>query len=136
LILNIDLASHAINHVKYRPELQILLMYHFVNIFHALNDDPHIPPYCMERILQLCLVKVDRLMATRKPKDWWTAFGVTSVLRSSYHGPRVEASRPLTDFVVEDLEEEGKQQANAFDAMTFWSALLFNGVVHACDAGS
>jgi hypothetical protein len=118
--------SHAINHVKYKPELQILLMYHFVDAFHALNDNLYTLPCCAERILQLHHVKkIDKLMDEHEPKDWWTAFRVTSVLRSSYHGPRMEASPPLVDLAVEDPEEEGKNQANAFDAMAFWSTLLF-----------
>lgn len=46
--------SRAVNYFKHRLELRVLLMYHFAMAFRLLGDRATIP-YCVSRILDLCL---------------------------------------------------------------------------------
>jgi hypothetical protein len=120
--------SAAVNHDKHRPELQILLVYHFVNAFHALKYKPNRKewpnlPCCAQEILESCRKVPTALSIPLKPQEQEAAFRVAWILKSSYHGPAIEA--PQLSLFPADDGEEAKEQVNTFDALVFWSILVF-----------
>jgi hypothetical protein len=121
--------STAVNYNKHRPELQILLVYHFVDAFRALNDKldgyerPKLP-CCAQGILELCHEEPLVLSIPFESREQETAFRVAWILKSSYHGPAIEAPQ-LSQLPAND-GEEAKEQVNTFEALAFWSTAVFH----------
>lgn len=121
--------SHAVNFNEHRPELQILLVYHFVDAFRALKDkldgdeSPRLP-CCAQEILELCHREPRALSTPLASREQEAAFRVAWLLQSSYHGPAIEA--PHLSQIPADDGEEAQEQVQTFDALAFWLTAVFH----------
>lgn len=110
--------SYALNHNSYRSELRILLMYHFVGAFDALNNMETVSCQCSNKILEECLKVKDNVC---NPAEWEIAYRISKTFKESYHGPKKDEApccgRGLTD---DEPDDRRKNREAAFDAMAFW----------------
>lgn len=116
--------SHAVNYLKYRLELRVLLMYHFALAFHSLGDRTAIP-CCAKRLQDLCLYKGERKEDKSPLSDWDLASCISDKVNKSYlhYGKDVV---PLSMGVIADegLSDKINRESDTFDSLSFWLSLL------------
>ncbi|CAI7673286.1 unnamed protein product [Penicillium viridicatum] len=116
--------SHAVNYLKYRLELRVLLMYHFALAFHSLGARTAIP-CCAKRLQGLCLYKGERKEDKCPISDWDLASCISDKVNKSYlHCGKDVVPLSMGVFADEDLSDKINRESDTFDSLSFWLSLL------------
>jgi hypothetical protein len=118
--------SHAVNYLKHRLELRVLLMYHFALGFRSLGGSTAIP-CCASRIQDLCLYQGERKEDKSSPSYWDLASCISAKLNKSYlHCGRDVVPVSIGVFAEESLFDKINRESDIFDSLIFWLTLILD----------
>ncbi|KAF9882570.1 hypothetical protein FE257_006858 [Aspergillus nanangensis] len=116
--------SHAINYLKHRLELRVLLMYHFALAFRSLSSEVAVP-CCASRVLDMCLYSGERKEQRAILSNSELASCISDKIHESYL-PCKKDIVPLSQqgFESESVTEKINRESDTFSLLSFWLTYL------------